>query len=83
MESYDSNEMMRDDEEKQLLNEPDDEGWIEVSKKSRKGNAPLTERNIAKLNFKQKKKMEKMQLVNFYSFQMKDSKKACNYEISF
>ena len=50
----------KDKKEKETANEPDEEGWITVTNKSRKANLAMTERNVQKLKSKQKKKQKKM-----------------------
>lgn len=37
----------------------------------------LTEKNIKKLKSKEKKKQKEKELLNFYSFQVRESKKEC------
>jgi hypothetical protein len=39
-------------------NEPDDEGWVTVTKSSRKSGGVLTEKNVKKLKIKEKKKKQ-------------------------
>lgn len=51
-----------DEDEINKTNQPDDDGWITVTSKSRKANRTLTERNIEKLKSKSKKRSEKMVL---------------------
>lgn len=75
MQSYDQKQSKLEEEEVDKTNVPDDDGWITVTSKSRKANRALTERNILKLKSKQKKRTEKMKLLNFYNFQAKESKR--------
>lgn len=73
--NYDEEKEKKEKEEEEKLNQPDEDGWVTVTPKSRKSNLAFTEKNIEKMKSKQKKKRQQMQLVNFYSFQMKESKK--------
>ncbi|RNA33210.1 ribosomal RNA-processing 7 -like protein [Brachionus plicatilis] len=75
MKSYDADQEKKEKEELENLNQPDEDGWITVTTKSRKSNKTFTEKNIEKIKTKQTKKRQKMQLINFYSFQIKESKK--------
>ena len=74
----------KNQQEKDLTNQPDEDGWITVTPKSRKANkSALTERNIEKLKMKQKKKQQKMQLVSFYKFQAQNTKNDCKCSFFF
>ncbi|CAF0778824.1 unnamed protein product [Brachionus calyciflorus] len=75
MMNYDEEKAKKEQEQEEMANQPDEDGWITVTPKSRKSNLAFTERNIEKMKTKQKKKRQQMQLINFYSFQMKESKK--------
>jgi hypothetical protein len=54
-----------DEDEISKTNQPDDDGWITVTTKSRKAVKTLTERNIEKLKSKQKKRSEKMVVFDY------------------
>lgn len=75
MQLYDIEQTKLEEEVMEKTNQPDEDGWITVTNKSRKANLAMTERNISKLKSKQKKRSEKMSLLNFYNFQAKDTKK--------
>jgi hypothetical protein len=68
MQDYDSEQKKLEEEELNRTNQPDDDGWITVTSKSRKANRALTERNILKLKAKQKKRSEKMVIIDFFRF---------------
>ena len=56
----------KDKNEKEITNQPDEDGWVTVTTKSRKANrGALTTRNIEKIKMKQKKKQDKMVNFNF------------------
>lgn len=53
-------------EDKEQDDQPDEDGWVTVTAKSRKSNRPFTEKNIEKIQKKQKKR--KQQMVGSISF---------------
>lgn len=57
---------IKEDKEQDDLNQPDEDGWVTVTAKSRKSNRPFTEKNIEKIQKKQKKR--KQQMVGSISF---------------
>jgi phage pi2 protein 07 len=57
---------IKEDKEHDDLNQPDEDGWVTVTAKSRKSNRPFTEKNIEKIQKKQKKR--KQQMVGSISF---------------
>ena len=68
MEDYDKSKEKKENEEMDKIEEPDEDGWVTVTSKSRKANAmPMTQRNVDKLKFKQNKKQQKM-VINIFSF---------------
>lgn len=76
MEKYDK--YVAEEKTKALENEgvPDDEGWITVTRHSKKNKpTPRTEAMEAKLTDKEKKKKTNMELKNFYTFQSRESKR--------
>ncbi|XP_077562049.1 ribosomal RNA-processing protein 7 homolog A [Haemaphysalis longicornis] len=74
MEDYDA----RLEEEKRRAKEmdgvPDEEGWIKVTKYGKRPVIPRTDAVIHKVNSAEKKKRSQKELVNFYSFQIRESK---------
>ncbi|XP_071797032.1 ribosomal RNA-processing protein 7 homolog A-like [Asterias amurensis] len=54
---------------------PDDEGWVTVTRKSAKPAVARTEKNQRRLRAKERKKREKTELLNFYTFQMRETKR--------
>lgn len=43
-----------------VTNQPDEDGWVTVTQKTRKSNKPFTERNVEKIQKKMKKKRQQM-----------------------
>ncbi|KAH3796477.1 ribosomal RNA-processing protein 7 homolog A-like [Dreissena polymorpha] len=54
---------------------PDDEGWITVTKYSKNKGAPRTEAHEKVLTNKARRKRKEKELLNFYSFQMRETKR--------
>ncbi len=80
MQGYDIKQKEFEEDEVKKTNQPDEDGWITVTTKSRKANRALTERNILKLKSKQRKKSEKMvTLVGYFVI----SKILANFNYSF
>ncbi|XP_063961803.1 ribosomal RNA-processing protein 7 homolog A-like isoform X1 [Lytechinus pictus] len=69
----------RKQEEKELAKEeegvPDDDGWVTVTRKSTKPVVTRTERKQKRLQAKEKKKRQEKELMNFYRFQSRESKR--------
>ncbi|XP_013772328.1 ribosomal RNA-processing protein 7 homolog A-like [Limulus polyphemus] len=59
---------------KQMEGVPDEEGWITVTKHGKKSVAPRTDTYQKKVLAKEKKKRSQKELLNFYTFQVKQSK---------
>ncbi|KAL1128848.1 hypothetical protein AAG570_013382, partial [Ranatra chinensis] len=73
MEDYDRKIEEEETRMKQAL-EPDEEGWITVTKKGRKPGFARKESLGKKIMAKEKLKRSKKQLMNFYRFQIRESK---------
>ncbi|XP_030855192.1 ribosomal RNA-processing protein 7 homolog A [Strongylocentrotus purpuratus] len=54
---------------------PDDDGWVTVTRKSTKPVVARSERKQKRLQAKEKKKREEKELMNFYTFQSRESKR--------
>lgn len=76
---YDTKKQKEEQENK--IEEADDDGWIQVKDKKNNRNKALIphEKTIKKLKLKEKKKQKEKELLNFYTFQMRESKKDCEY----
>lgn len=74
MTEYDKKKEEEDSSLKEKEGVADDEGWITVSKNSRNAVAPRTHTMEQKVFEKEKKKQTAKRLVNFYSFQLRQSK---------
>jgi len=71
----DYDEKKKEEERRLRLSEkPDDDGWMTVTRKGRTKGAPRTEASKTRIEQRDEKRQAKQQLVNFYSFQMKESK---------
>lgn len=73
MQKFDEEEQKAEEEAKDQA--ADDEGWIQVSRKSTKDAFRLTEKGIKSVNEKQDVRKKKKELKNFYRFQVTESKK--------
>ncbi|XP_073985453.1 ribosomal RNA-processing protein 7 homolog A [Rhodnius prolixus] len=73
MAEYDKKEEEEANKEKKEM-EPDDEGWIKVTKKGRKPGFARKESVHNKIMKKEDVKKKKKQLLNFYRFQIRESK---------
>ncbi|XP_033121533.1 ribosomal RNA-processing protein 7 homolog A-like [Anneissia japonica] len=71
---YDKNKKIEDEKQK-AEEEADDEGWITVSRKGAKPGIARTEKNQTRTLAKEIKKRKRKELVNFYTFQMRESKR--------
>ncbi|CAN7983916.1 unnamed protein product [Ixodes hexagonus] len=59
---------------KQMDGVPDEEGWITVTKYGKRPVIPRTDAVSRKINAAEKKKRSQKELLNFYSFQIRESK---------
>ncbi|XP_022095462.1 ribosomal RNA-processing protein 7 homolog A-like [Acanthaster planci] len=75
MQEYDAKVQEEELKAKELEGVPDEEGWITVTRKSAKPAVARTEKNQRRLRAKERKKREKTELLNFYTFQMRESKR--------
>nr|CAH0100194.1 unnamed protein product [Daphnia galeata] len=72
MEEFDKRKEREEKEEKLKEGQPDDDGWITVTKHSK--HAARTETMEKKVMEKEKQKQKDKKLINFYSFQMRETK---------
>lgn len=67
------------EQERQVAREaegvPDEEGWVTVTRYGKSKGAPRTEAHEKRLSKKEKKKRKEKELLNFYSFQMRETKR--------
>ncbi|KAI0211271.1 Ribosomal RNA-processing-like protein 7A [Lamellibrachia satsuma] len=54
---------------------PDEEGWVTVTRYGKSKGVPRTEAHEKRLSKKEKKKRTEKELLNFYSFQMRETKR--------
>lgn len=75
MNEYDEKVTERLEQEKE--DEVDDEGWTTVTGKKKRGQFALArkESTIQKVKLKEEEKKHKKQLLNFYTFQIREAKK--------
>ena len=71
--------MQVEQEAKESEGAADDDGWVTVTKKSSKPVVARTERAQKRLQAKEKKKREEKELLNFYTFQTRESKRERKY----
>ncbi|RZF46175.1 hypothetical protein LSTR_LSTR016405 [Laodelphax striatellus] len=71
--NYDMKESANMEKEKSL-GEPDEDGWVTVTKRGRKPGIARKESINKKIMKSEKKKRSKKELLNFYRFQIKESK---------
>ncbi|XP_066903968.1 putative ribosomal RNA-processing protein 7 homolog B [Halyomorpha halys] len=74
MEEYDRKVEEEEKRLKELTTEPDEEGWVTITKKGRNPGFARKESVLKNIMKKNKLKQKKKQLINFYSFQIKESK---------
>ncbi|CAH1391094.1 unnamed protein product [Nezara viridula] len=74
MEEYDKKVEEEEMRLKEITAEPDEEGWITVTKKGRNPGFARKESVHKNIMKKEKLKVKKKQLLNFYRFQIKESK---------
>ncbi|XP_038065255.1 ribosomal RNA-processing protein 7 homolog A-like [Patiria miniata] len=75
MQEHDTSVQEEEEKAKEQEGVPDEEGWITVTRKSAKPAVARTEKNQRRLRAKERKKREKTELLNFYTFQMRESKR--------
>eukprot|EP00112_Aurelia_sp_Birch-Aquarium-sp1_P003106 Seg1347.6 transcript_id=Seg1347.6/GoldUCD/mRNA.D3Y31 product="Ribosomal RNA-processing protein 7 A" protein_id=Seg1347.6/GoldUCD/D3Y31 len=74
MAEFDQKELKAKEEEERLSKEPDNEGWTLVTHGGRKPGAPPEKISKKDLR-KEKKKKQKKELINFYTFQQRETKR--------
>lgn len=72
MKEFDDRKKREEEEEKLKEGQPDNDGWITVTKHSK--HAARTETMEKKVMEKEKQKQKDKKLINFYSFQMRETK---------
>ncbi|XP_015587378.1 ribosomal RNA-processing protein 7 homolog A [Cephus cinctus] len=77
MNNYDKQVAERLEREKAQEGEQDEDGWVTVSGRKKRGQQALSrkESTISKVQQKQEERIKKKQLLNFYTFQIRESKK--------
>ncbi|XP_078701188.1 ribosomal RNA-processing protein 7 homolog A-like isoform X2 [Branchiostoma floridae x Branchiostoma belcheri] len=75
MADYDKRKQEELEKEKAQGEEPDEEGWITVTRHGRTPGAPRTEAMEKKALKREKKKRSRRELMNFYTFQIRESKR--------
>ncbi|XP_078620789.1 ribosomal RNA-processing protein 7 homolog A-like [Branchiostoma floridae x Branchiostoma japonicum] len=75
MADYDKRKQEELEREKSRGEEPDEEGWITVTRHGRTPGAPRTEAMEKKALKREKKKRSRRELMNFYTFQIRESKR--------
>nr|KAG5703159.1 hypothetical protein BaRGS_027324 [Batillaria attramentaria] len=75
MEEYDKKVEEEQKQAKEMDGVPDDDGWITVTRVGKNKGAPRTEAEEKRVTIKDRKKRKEKELVNFYSFQIRESKK--------
>ena len=74
MAEFDLKELKAKEEEERLSKEADDEGWTLVTHGGRKPGVPREKISKKDLR-KEKKKKQKKELINFYTFQQRETKR--------
>ncbi|KAK6170659.1 hypothetical protein SNE40_018997 [Patella caerulea] len=74
MESYDNKLNQQLEEEKDKEGVADDEGWVTVTKHGKMKPTPRTAVNQKKLSKKERRRKKERELLNFYTFQIKQEK---------
>ncbi|CAI9614546.1 unnamed protein product [Staurois parvus] len=69
------------EEEAKEEEEPDEEGWVTVTRKGRRPGLARTEAANIRVTEKEKKKRGQKELLNFYAFQSRKSKKECRFSL--
>lgn len=75
MEEYDKKVEEEQMQAKEMDGVPDEEGWVTVTRVGKNKGAPRTEAEKKRVTLKDRKKRKEKELVNFYSFQVRESKK--------
>lgn len=73
MQQFDARKAREDEDMRMKDGQPDADGWITVTKHTNKSFA-RTQHDETKVSAKEKKNQKEKKLINFYSFQMKESK---------
>lgn len=73
--NYDKEKKKEEEEAKEKEGVADEDGWITVTKKTKKKVVQRTEQKQEWLKAKEAKKAKQREHVNFYAFQMKQSKR--------
>ncbi|XP_071948005.1 ribosomal RNA-processing protein 7 homolog A-like isoform X2 [Antedon mediterranea] len=73
--AYDKDNKKKEEKRKKSEEEPDDEGWITVSRKGPKPGVARTEKNQTRTLIKESQKRKRKELSNFYTFQMRETKR--------
>lgn len=71
--------LQEEEEAKEREGVADEDGWITVTKKTKKKVVQRTEQKQEWLKAREAKKAKQREHVNFYAFQMKQSKRDCKY----
>ena len=81
MTEYDQREEEKLKQEKTAAEEVDEEGWVQVTGRKKRGEFAVArkESTIQKIQSKEREKKQKKQLLNFYSFQIRESKKQSKF----
>ncbi|XP_064594855.1 ribosomal RNA-processing protein 7 homolog A-like [Liolophura sinensis] len=74
MTKFDQNQEEELQKAKENEGVPDEDGWVTVTRHGKNKGAPRTEVHEKRINVKEKKKRKEKELLNFYSFQLRESK---------
>ncbi|XP_025104636.1 ribosomal RNA-processing protein 7 homolog A-like [Pomacea canaliculata] len=75
MSDFDKLTAEKEKKAKEMEGQADDEGWITVTRVGKNKGAPRTEAEAKRVTSKDKKRRKEKELINFYSFQVRESKK--------
>ncbi|XP_077980643.1 ribosomal RNA-processing protein 7 homolog A-like [Glandiceps talaboti] len=75
MAEYDKKKLQEEEEEAEAEGVADEDGWVTVTRKGRNPGTARTELNQQKAIKKEKKQKEKQELMNFYRFQYRESRR--------
>ncbi|PIO14349.1 hypothetical protein AB205_0067760, partial [Aquarana catesbeiana] len=78
MQEYDKKVAEKEEEAKEEV-EPDEDGWVTVTRKGRRPGLARTEAVSIRVAEKEKKKRAQKELLAFYAFQNRNSKKECRF----
>jgi ribosomal RNA-processing protein 7 len=81
MNKYDEKVAKDLEKEKTIEGAVDDEGWTTITGRKKRGQFALArkESTIQKVQYKEEEKKHKKQLLNFYTFQIREAKKQSKY----